>query len=92
MQTKPPSEPDPKAKQAEVLADLRKARADHAERKITDRRNVLSGTFISEHIARNPKLSDYVEKHIFTFHKRERDRAFLHAWLDQFAEKQKQSE
>ena len=88
----PPSESDLKANQADALADLKQARADHAERNIADRRNVLLGTFITEHIARNPKLRDYVEKHVYKFHKRERDQAFLRDWLDQLAEKQKPSE
>ncbi len=77
-----PSEPDSKADQAEAVAALKQARADHARRKEEDRRNVLLGAFFADHVTRNPKLRDYVEKHAFSFHKRERDRQFLRTWLD----------
>lgn len=82
-----PSEPDLKADQAEAVAALQQARSDHAQRKQDDRRNVLLGAFFADHINRNPKLRDYVEKHLFSFHTRERDRAFLRAWLDRIDEK-----
>lgn len=86
--SKPPSSAaDPKAEQAEVREKLRVARTDHATRKMEDRRNVLLGAFFAEHVARNSKLRAYVEKHVFTFHTRERDRAFLRVWLDQLANK-----
>lgn len=83
----PPSEPVPKAGQTEAAAALKQARSDHARRKEEDRRNVLLGAFFAEHVARNPKLRDYVEKHVFSFHTRQRDRQFLRTWLDQIEEK-----
>lgn len=82
-----PSEPGSKADQAEAVAALKQARADHVRRKEEDRRNVLLGAFFAEHVARNPKLRDYVEKHVFTFHTRQRDREFLRTWLDRIDEK-----
>ncbi|MGG7519705.1 hypothetical protein ACQ3G6_17655 [Allorhizobium undicola] len=77
-----PPEPGSKADQAEAAAALKQARAEHAQRKSDDRRNVLLGAFFAEHVARNLKLRDYVEKHVFTFHTRQRDREFLRTWLD----------
>jgi len=81
------STPDPKAEQAEATAALKQARADRAQQKSEDRRNVLLGAFFAEHVARNPKLRDYVEKHVFNFHTRQRDREFLRTWLDRIDEK-----
>ncbi|MBB4067389.1 hypothetical protein [Gellertiella hungarica] len=80
-------EPDLKADQAEAVAALKQARADHAQRKSEDRRNVLLGQFFAEHVACNPKLRDYVEKHVFSFHTRQRDRDFLRTWLDRIDKK-----
>jgi len=77
-----PSKPDLKADQAKAAAALKQARNDHATRKSEDRRNVLLGQFFAEHIQRNRKLRDYLEKHVFSFHARERDQAFLRTWLD----------
>ncbi|KQS67650.1 hypothetical protein ASG39_22670 [Rhizobium sp. Leaf371] len=71
-----------KADQAEAVAALKQARSDHARRKEDDRRNVLLGQFFAEHVQRNRKLRDYLEKHVFSFHTRERDRQFLRTWLD----------
>lgn len=82
-----PTKPDLKVDQSEAIASLQQARIDHAQRKQDDRRNVLLGQFFAEHVTRNPKLRDYVEKHVFSFHTRERDRAFLRAWLDQIDKK-----
>ncbi|AXV18553.1 hypothetical protein CYG48_22205 (plasmid) [Neorhizobium sp. SOG26] len=82
-----PPEPGPKAGQAEAAAALKQARINHAQRKLEDRRNVLLGQFFAEHVARNPKLKGYVEKHVFSFHTRQRDREFLRTWLDQLDEK-----
>lgn len=84
-----PSSPEPgsKADQAEAAAVLKQARSDHAQRKLEDRRNVLLGAFFADQVTRNPKLRDYVEKHVFSFHTRERDREFLRTWLDQLDEK-----
>lgn len=83
----PPPEPGSKADQAEAAATLKQARTDHAQRKLADRRNVLLGQFFAEHVARNPKLRDYVEKHVFSFHTRQRDREFLRTWLDRIDKK-----
>ena len=76
------SEPGSKADQAEAVTALKQARSDHARRKEEDRRNVLLGAFFAEHVQRNRKLRDYLEKHVFSFHTRERDQAFLRLWLD----------
>lgn len=77
-----PSEPGSKADQVEAAAALKQARSDHARRKEEDRRNVLLGQFFAEHVQCNRKLRDYVKKHVFSFHTRERDRQFLRTWLD----------
>ena len=76
------SEPGSKVDQAAAVAALKQARSDHAQRKEEDRRNVLLGAFFADHVTRNPKLRDYVEKHVFSFHTRERDQQFLRTWLD----------
>lgn len=77
-----PSKLDSKADQAEAVAALKQTRSDHAARKAEDRRNVLLGQFFADHVARNRKLRDYLKKHAFSFHTRERDRQFLRTWLD----------
>lgn len=65
-----------------IEARLEQARARHAERKAEDRRNALLGAFLAHHVARNPKLRRDVEKTIYRYHKRQRDRDFLKAYFD----------
>lgn len=71
-----------KKKQAAARIEQEQARARHAARKADDRRNVLLGAFLAHHVARNPKLRRDVEKNIYRYHKRQRDRDFLKAYFD----------
>jgi hypothetical protein len=69
----------------EARIEQERARARHAERKAEDRRNALLGAFLAHHVARNPKLRGDVEKNIYRYHKRKRDRDFLKAYFDALA-------
>lgn len=68
--------------QIEARLEQDRARMRHAERKAEDRRNTLLGSFLAHHVAHNPKLRQDVEKNIYLYHKRKRDRDFLEAYFD----------
>jgi hypothetical protein len=72
------------AKKSRIEAQLaqHKARQLRHDQKRTDRLHVLLGSFLLDHVQRNPALRRYVRRHLLDFHTRQRDRDFLVTFLD----------
>lgn len=75
------------AKKSRVEAQLvqHKARQLRQDKKRTDRLQVLLGSFLFDHMERNPALRRYVRQHLLDFHTRQRDRDFLAIFLEGLA-------